>query len=190
LPVACSRNAGGDGHRLSQGVHADDERALLCHGAPEDVKRLVWDSNCGINLANYLTDRKEKIAASWPKAATRAISSPTSSKTRSSATSWYIIGVPCTGMIDKRKITNLVDGEILEVAEDDNTIKVKGAGFGGDPLRQVRGAAAKLRVCIHRNPVIHDEMVADPVEEQKDIDRYADIRTSRRWTPKKNGSFR
>ena len=24
---------------------------------PEDVDKLVWDSNCGINLANYLTDR-------------------------------------------------------------------------------------------------------------------------------------
>ena len=27
----------------------------------EEVDTLVWDSNCGINLANYLTDRKEKI---------------------------------------------------------------------------------------------------------------------------------
>ena len=26
-----------------------------------EVSKLVWDSNCGINLANYLTDRKEKI---------------------------------------------------------------------------------------------------------------------------------
>ena len=26
----------------------------------DEVDRLVWDSNCGINLANYLTDRKEK----------------------------------------------------------------------------------------------------------------------------------
>ncbi len=29
--------------------------------SPKDVEKLVWDSNCGINLANYLTDRKEKI---------------------------------------------------------------------------------------------------------------------------------
>ena len=27
-----------------------------------EVEQLVWDSNCGINVANYLTDRKEKIA--------------------------------------------------------------------------------------------------------------------------------
>lgn len=29
---------------------------------PDDVEKLIWDSNCGINLTNYLTDRKEKIA--------------------------------------------------------------------------------------------------------------------------------
>jgi len=27
----------------------------------EDVDRLVWDSNCGVNLANYLTHRAETI---------------------------------------------------------------------------------------------------------------------------------
>lgn len=27
---------------------------------PENVGTLIWDSNCGVNLANYLTDRKEK----------------------------------------------------------------------------------------------------------------------------------
>jgi formate dehydrogenase subunit beta len=30
-------------------------------------------------------------------------------------------------------------------------------------------------LCIHRNPVIFDEMVADAVQEQTDVDRYADI---------------
>ena len=31
-------------------------------------------------------------------------------------------------------------------------------------------------MCIHRNPVIYDELVADLVEEQKDVDRYEDVR--------------
>ena len=29
--------------------------------SPEAVKHFVWDSNCGINLCNYLTNRTEKI---------------------------------------------------------------------------------------------------------------------------------
>jgi formate dehydrogenase subunit beta len=31
-------------------------------------------------------------------------------------------------------------------------------------------------VCQHRNPVIHDELVADPVQEQTDVDPYADVK--------------
>ena len=30
----------------------------------KEVESLVWDCNCGINLANYLTGRKEKIGIS------------------------------------------------------------------------------------------------------------------------------
>jgi len=36
-----------------------NEPCFIKHG--EDVNRLIWDRNCGINLANYLTHRKEKI---------------------------------------------------------------------------------------------------------------------------------
>jgi hypothetical protein len=54
---------------------------------PEDVQSLVWDSNCGINLANYLTNRKEKIAIVAKGCDSAATSSPTLLKTRSSAIS-------------------------------------------------------------------------------------------------------
>jgi ferredoxin len=86
----------------------------------------------------------------------------------------YIIGVPCTGMIDKRKINTMVDGEILEVIETEATIKVRTADAEilldkGEVLQQ------NCALCIHRNPVISDEMLADPVEEQTDVDRYADV---------------
>ena len=48
----------------------------------QDIQNLVWDSNCGINLANYLTDRKEKKSGLLPKDAIPETSSPISSKTR------------------------------------------------------------------------------------------------------------
>jgi hypothetical protein len=105
---------------------------------------LVWDSNCGINLANYLTNRKEKIAI-VAKGCDAAISSPTSSKTRSSATRWYIIGVPCKGMIDKRKVTAMVEGEILEVSPNRRTPSSVRSKADAKRLRQGRGAAAELQ---------------------------------------------
>jgi formate dehydrogenase subunit beta len=77
-------------------------------------------------------------------------------------------------MIDKRKIAGKPTGEILEVTETEDTIKVKTAG-AKQPSDKAEVLQQNCALCIHRNPVIHDEMVADPVEEQTDVDRYADM---------------
>jgi ferredoxin len=141
---------------------------------PEDVQNLTWDSNCGINLANYLTNRTEKIAVIAKGCDTRNIVTHII-ENKIKREQLVIIGVPCKGMIDRRKINSMIDGEIKEVIEDENNITAKGDGFEKilnkkDVLQQ------NCALCIHRNPVVHDELIADPVEEQNDIDRYADIR--------------
>jgi ferredoxin len=141
---------------------------------PEAVDTLVWDSNCGINLANYLTNRKEKVAVIAKGCDSRNIVTHIiENKIRRDQV--HIVGVPCTGMIDKRKITGLVAGDILEVSETENTIKVKTAE-AETLFDKVEVLQRNCALCIHRNPVIQDEMVADPVQEQTDVDRYADIR--------------
>ena len=141
---------------------------------PEAVETLVWDSNCGINLANYLTNRKEKVAVIAKGCDSRNIVTHII-ENKIKRDQLTIIGVPCTGMIDKRKITGLVAGEILEVSETEDTIKVQTADaetlFDKPEVLQQNCA-----LCIHRNPVIFDEMVADAIPEQTVADRYADIR--------------
>jgi formate dehydrogenase subunit beta len=97
----------GHGHRIPQGNHAHDERALLCKHTAEAVDTLVWDSNCGINLANYLTNRKEKVAVIAKGCDSRNIVTHII-ENKIKREQVYIIGVPCTGMIDKRKITGMV----------------------------------------------------------------------------------
>jgi formate dehydrogenase subunit beta len=141
---------------------------------PEEVNQLVWDSNCGINLANYLTDRKEKIGIVAKGCDARNIVTHIiENKIRREQL--YIIGVPCRGMIDKRKINAMTDGEIREVVEEGDTIIVRGAGFENTYSKQ-DVLQENCAICVHRNPVIHDEMIADPVPEQPDVDRYADVR--------------
>ena len=140
----------------------------------DQVDSLVWDSNCGINLANYLTGRKEKIAVFAKGCDSRNIVNHIV-ENKIKRDQLHIIGVPCTGMIDKRMITGRVAGEILEVSETDNTIKVKTAA-AETLFDKAEVLQQNCALCIHRNPVISDEMLADPVAEQTDIDRYADIR--------------
>jgi ferredoxin len=140
----------------------------------EDVDRLVWDSNCGVNLANYLTHRAETIGIIAKGCDTRNIVTHII-ENKIKREQLVVIGVPCKGMIDRRKIAAAVPGEIREVEEIDGTIVVKGQGFEetmdtADVLQQ------NCAVCIHRNPVIYDELAADPVDEQNDVDRYADVR--------------
>jgi formate dehydrogenase subunit beta len=141
---------------------------------PENVDNLVWDSNCGINLANYLTNRKEKIAVIAKGCDSRNIVTHII-ENKVKRDQLFIIGVPCKGMIDRHKIASIFEEEIIEVAEEGNIVIVKSAGFE-KRLEKSEVLQKNCAVCIHRNPVVYDELVAEPVKEQTDIDRYKDVR--------------
>jgi ferredoxin len=95
----------------------------------------------------------------------------------------YVIGVPCKGMIDKRRInTELAGREALQVEEADGKVKVSGKGFELSLDRQAF-LQQNCSICTHRNPVIHDELVAEPVAEQSGVDRYADVREIEAMSP-------
>jgi ferredoxin len=155
--------------------------------SPEDVEKFVWDSNCGINLCNYLTNRGEKIGILAKGCDSRNIVTHII-ENKIKRDQLVIIGVPCKGMIDKRKISAMFEGEIGEVIENENNITVKGDGFEKtldkqDVLQQ------NCAICIHRNPVIHDELVGELVEEQTDVDRYADVREIEALSPQEKATY-
>ncbi|WP_319016572.1 4Fe-4S dicluster domain-containing protein [Desulfoluna spongiiphila] len=107
-----------------------------------DAETLVWDENCRLNLANYITGRTEKIAIIAKGCDSRNIVNHII-ENKISREQLVIIGVPCKGMVDKNNPEQL---------------------------------QANCATCTHRNPVIYDELCADLVEEQKDVDRYEDVR--------------
>ena len=153
----------------------------------DQVDQLVWDSNCGINLANYLTDRTEKIAVCAKGCDSRNIVNHII-ENKIKREQLVIIGVPCKGMIDRRRIRSAAPGEVTEVIEEGSAITVHGNGFEqthdrNDVLQQ------NCSVCTHRNPVIFDEMIAEPVEEQQDVDRYGDVREIERMGTQEKWDF-
>ncbi len=140
----------------------------------DDTEHLVWDSNCGINLANYLANRKEKIGIVAKGCDSRNIVTHII-ENKIKRDQLVIIGVPCKGMVDKFKLNRMADGEILEASEDEQSVTIKGEGFE-KTVKKADVLQENCAVCTHRNPVIHDVMAADPVEEQKDIDPYAGVK--------------
>ena len=91
-------------------------------------------------------------------------------------------------MIDKRKISAMFEGEIHEVVENENNIMVKGDGFE-KTLNKKDVLQKNCAICIHRNPVIYDELVDELVEEQTDIDRYADVREIEALSPQEKEAY-
>ena len=141
--------------------------------APKHVDRLVWDSNCGINLANYLTDRKEKIGIVAKGCDSRNIVTHII-ENKIKREQLFIIGVPCKGMIDKRAIAALFESEITQVSEEADTVIVTGEGFD-KVLKKQDVLQDNCATCVHPNPVLYDELVSDPVGEKQDGDRYSDV---------------
>ncbi len=154
---------------------------------PAEAAKFVWDSHCGINLANYLTDRKEKIGIVAKGCDSRNIVTHII-ENKIKREQLVVIGVPCQGMVDKRKIALKCPGEITAVTETESEITATGHGFS-QTFNKKDMLQHNCALCIHRNPVIHDELVAEPVEEQQGIDRYADVRAVEAMNPEQRWKY-
>lgn len=152
-----------------------------------ELSTLVWDSNCGINLANYLTDRKEKIGIVAKGCDSRNIVTHII-ENKIKREKLVIIGIPCKGMIDKRKVAGMFENGIDDIREDGNTVRVKSMGVE-TTLNKSELLQENCALCVHRNPVIYDELAGPLVEEQKDVDRYADVRRIEAMTPQEKWEY-
>jgi len=153
----------------------------------QDVDTLYWDSNCGINLANYLPKRTERIGIVAKGCDSRNIVTHIV-ENQIKREQLVIVGVPCEGMVDRRKVTKTAGGDVLEVVEEDSRIIVTGKA-GQQTLDKKDILQENCAICIHRNPVIYDELIADLVEEQKEVDRYEDIRAIEDKTPEERWAY-
>jgi formate dehydrogenase (coenzyme F420) beta subunit len=141
---------------------------------PEDIDSLVWDSTCTMNLVNYLTNRTEKIGILAKGCDSRNINTHIV-ENKIKRDQLYIIGIPCTGMLDRVKITGKIAEEVVELVENGENVVIKGAKQE-ETAERIDLLQENCQMCTHRNPVIYDELIADPVKEQTDIEKYQDIK--------------
>jgi ferredoxin len=154
----------------------------------DQVDLLYWDSNCGLNLCNYLTGRTDRIGIVANGCNSRNIVTHIT-ENQISRDQLYIVGIPCKGMIDHRAVQRAVkQKEILEIKEQGETFTVKGKDFE-DTFNKKDYLQHNCLACTHRNPVIFDEMVAPPVEEQSGVDAYEDVKQIEDMDPEKKWNF-
>ncbi len=139
-----------------------------------DSDQLHWDSFCSMNLANYLPKRQGKIGIVAKGCDSRNIAVHIV-ENQIKREQLFIIGAPCKGMVDSRKIISFLGGkEVRELSESDGDITVKGEGFEHSLKRNGYLQDNCMR-CNHRNPVIYDAIAGDMVEETGEPDPYDDV---------------
>jgi ferredoxin len=150
-----------------------NEPCIVKHA--DQVDRLYWDGNCGVNLANYLPGRSDRVAVVAKGCDTRNITVHML-ENQIKRENIHILGVPCLGMLDRRRILAELKGkDPLRIQEKDGKIHVLGRHFE-ITLDRKSFLQENCSICLHRNPVVFDELVAELVEEQQDVDRYSDVR--------------
>jgi ferredoxin len=153
-------------------VPMTNEPVLITDPGQTDI--LHWDSNCAINLCNYLTKRNDRIGILATGCVSRNIVTHII-ENQIKREQLHIIGIPCMGMIDHRAVNRAVKfREILNVEEVGENIIVTGEGFK-ESLHKKDFLQSNCAVCTHRNPVIHDELIAERVKEQEEIDAFNDV---------------
>jgi len=155
---------------------------------PDKTEILHWDSNCGMNLCNYLTKRTDRIGIAVNGCNSRNIVTHIT-ENQISREQLYIVGIPCTGMIDHRAVHRAVGRkEILDMEESDKKFTVKGIDFE-EVFDKTDFLRSNCAVCTHRNPVIYDEMVGEPVVEQDGVEAYEDVKKIEDMDPEKKWGF-
>ena len=156
--------------------------------AKADVEKLVFNSFCGLNLANYVADglpKEGKIAVLAKGCDSRNLVTHMV-ENQVSRDQLYIIGIPCTGMVDKRKIAALFEDDITDFSEAGDTLTIV-SPQKKETVSKKEMLRHNCRMCTHRNPVVFDVMAAEPVEEQTldqpfaDVDRIAAMDPDERW---------
>jgi len=134
---------------------------------------LTFNSTCGLNLANFVRNQKGKIAVIAKGCDSRNLVTHIV-ENQIKRDDLYIIGVPCTGMVDKVKIAAAVEGEITGFEEDGDTLTVT-TTVETRTLDKKQMLRHNCTYCTHRNPVLYDTLAGDLVEEQVLDNPFPDV---------------
>lgn len=129
---------------------------------PEQADTLGWDASCALNLANYIIGRRDRIGIVATGCVSRNLVTLIQEH-QVERERLYIVGVACTGMVDRGAVLKRCEGRELTGARfNGGSVAVLWEG-GGAEVACKDVLARNCRICAHHNPVIHDELIGDPV---------------------------
>ena len=132
----------------------------------DDIRKLVWNSFCSNNLAVYVprlktikeNKRPKRIGILCKGCDSRSLVGLIKEK-QVDRDNLFIVGVSCSGIIDRRKIMSKLDGQgILDVEEEGDTIIVKLKDREESFTRKDYLCEACLN-CAYPTPAVYDILI-------------------------------
>jgi len=147
---------------------------------PDDAHRLIWNACCENNLASYLLVRQERVGIVAKACDVRSIVNAIVER-QATRENVFIIGVPCGGIVDRRRIEgHLGQREILEAAFQGDEITLRGAGVEGGRFEERLPVEDFLcracMTCETRMPPVYDVLLGEAVAAAEVIDPFPDVR--------------
>ncbi len=139
-----------------------------------DVHKLIWDPTCDANLSKYLHDQDGKIGI-LAKGCDSRSAVVCIAEGQIDRENLVIIGLPCVGVIDRKKAEERLDGrEVHEATVTDEQVTVKGDGFEQAlPTRDL--ICDSCLACMYKNPAVYDILVGEVVLDIPDVDEFAEV---------------
>ena len=129
--------------------------------SPDNAEQLILDGFCQNNLAVFLHDQpKDKriglICRACESRAVRALAIEHQVKREN----LYLIGVPCSGILDWKKIQFAADGPITHAVDEGGQIILEVDGKK-QTLKRMEFIVDSCRKCTHREPVGVDILIGE-----------------------------
>lgn len=170
---------------------------------PDDADRLVWNMFCTQNLAKFVHDlvmqHKESQKRVKPENRIRKVFGVVARGCTSRSlviqvqelqydrSECVIIGVPCTGYVEKRKLAMAVNHEEILGGSASNTELTVKTATGEKKITLKEVLADNCLTCRFNNPVISDLMIGgaappmDAASEYAEVEAFENLPIEERW---------
>lgn len=177
----------------------------------EDTGRLIFDPTCINNLSVYLLDERDRLLAAEDSNRMRKRNDPIDRRpvaivakgcdSRSimelvvehivPRNEVYVLGVPCTGMVDKEKVERALKKKGLGKELDNLSLKAEGSNFivGSDgdrtSFKKEELIADKCSECRFPTPLLYDVLLGEKIEVKEEsyefVEEIEKMPLGRRW---------
>jgi len=131
------------------------------------ASRLVWNPLCANNLSKYLLDFKNvegKVGIMVKGCDSRSVVELLKAN-QIERDKIFIVGVPCSGIMDKEKLLEVLGislGEVVEVEDDGDTFLVT-LKEGKQRVEKEKVLRGECLVCKYPTPVVYDVLLGEAV---------------------------